>query len=133
MDELKKEFSNGEITIVFQPRKCYHSERCIKGLPEVFNVENTPWIDVSGAASDKIVSQVKKCPSGALTYYLNSEVEGDKVCATVEVLEDGPYLVKGCIKMEDLQGKVSIKKGPFALCRCGKSGNKPYCDSSHRE
>jgi len=133
MEEIKKTYTNGEVSIVFQPKRCYHSERCIKGLPEVFNVQNSPWIDTSGAESSRIINQVKKCPSGALTYYLNEEVEGETISASIEVLDNGPYLIKGSIKVEDLNGKVSIQKGPFALCRCGHSKNKPYCDSSHRK
>ena len=133
MEQIKKEFTNGEVTIVFVPKRCFHSERCIKGLPGVFNVENSPWIDANGAETSMIISQVKKCPSGALTYYLNQELEGEAISASIEVIEDGPYLIKGNIKIEDLNGKASIQKGPFALCRCGQSQNKPYCDSSHRK
>jgi len=133
MEPIKKEYTNGEVTIVFQPKKCYHSERCIKGLPEVFDAHKTPWINENGATSEKIIEQVKKCPSGALTYYLNEELQGDTISASIEVLENGPYLIKGKIKVEDLKGKVNIQKGPFALCRCGQSKSKPYCDSTHRK
>ena len=75
MDQIKKEFTNGEVTIVFIPKRCFHSERGRKGLPGVFNVENSPWIDANGAETSMIISQVKKCPSGALTYYLNQELQ----------------------------------------------------------
>jgi CDGSH-type Zn-finger protein len=52
---------------------------------------------------------------------------------TVEVLEDGPYLVRGPIELLDPEGNVvpSKKAGVVALCRCGGSTTKPFCDGTH--
>lgn len=63
-----KKYSNGEITVLWQPEKCYHAAECIKGAPEVFNVNRRPWIDINAAPTDKIAAVVERCPSGALTY-----------------------------------------------------------------
>lgn len=59
-------FSNDEITVTFEPRKCINAEKCAKDLSEVFRQTVIPWIDLDGAPSCKIIAQVKKCPSGAL-------------------------------------------------------------------
>ena len=67
----EKEYSNGEVTVVWKPELCIHSANCVKGLPEVFNTRNRPWIDPEKASSEAILNQVRKCPSGALTSYLN--------------------------------------------------------------
>ena len=60
-------YSNGEVTIVWQPGLCIHSGRCVRGLPEVFKPKEKPWITPEGSATEKIIAQVKKCPSGALS------------------------------------------------------------------
>ncbi|WP_228850647.1 (4Fe-4S)-binding protein [Aegicerativicinus sediminis] len=62
-----KEYSNGEITVVWKPEICIHSGICARGLPAVFQPKERPWIKTDSATSDEIVSQVKKCPSGALS------------------------------------------------------------------
>ena len=63
----KKKYTNGEITVVWEPGKCIHSANCVSGLNSVFNTKASPWINVQGADSDAIVAQVRKCPSGALS------------------------------------------------------------------
>ena len=71
--EKKIKYTNGEITVVWKPEFCQHSTRCFTQLPEVFNPRIRKWVDPNGAPSEKIIAQVKKCPSGALTFFLNSE------------------------------------------------------------
>jgi uncharacterized Fe-S cluster protein YjdI len=70
-----KEYTNSEVTIVWKPESCQHSKLCWKGLIEVFNPKNRPWINAEGASTEQIIEQVKKCPSGALSYYLNKDKE----------------------------------------------------------
>ena len=66
-----KEYSNGEVTITWEPEKCIHSGVCVKGLGDVFQPKEKPWITPENSTTEKIISTVDKCPSGALTYYLN--------------------------------------------------------------
>lgn len=68
-----KEYSNGEVTVVWQAHKCIHSANCVKGLPQVFNSKAKPWINVEGADTQMLVNQVEKCPSGALSYYYDKK------------------------------------------------------------
>lgn len=70
--ETQKEYTNGEVTIVWKPEKCTHSGNCVKGLPEVFQPLKKPWIRPESAKTEAIIEQVKKCPSGALTTYMNA-------------------------------------------------------------
>ncbi len=49
--------------------------------------------------------------------------------------ENGPYVIQGAIKVIDAQGgefAIPPGKDTVALCRCGHSKNKPFCDGSHR-
>ena len=68
-------FSNNDITVTFEPCVCIHAERCAKELSEVFRNSVIPWIDLDGASTEKIIKQIKKCPSGALKYYRNKAKE----------------------------------------------------------
>jgi len=74
MSQQTHKYSNGEITVVWKPGICQHSTICWKGLIEVFDPRNRPWIKMDGATTERIIEQVKKCPSGALSYFL----KGDK-------------------------------------------------------
>jgi uncharacterized Fe-S cluster protein YjdI len=71
MSEKIHHYSNGEITVVWKPGVCIHSAICFRGLSEVFNPGRGPWIDVSKADTQRIIDQVKKCPSGALSILSN--------------------------------------------------------------
>lgn len=61
-------YSNSDITVNWKPELCIHSAICARGLPAVFDPRRRPWIDMSQATTLQIVDQVKKCPSGALSY-----------------------------------------------------------------
>ncbi len=64
---LTKEYTNGEITVVWQSGKCTHSANCVRNLPQVFQPKDTPWVKMDNASSAEIVATVNKCPSGALS------------------------------------------------------------------
>ncbi len=72
---MEKQYTNGEVTIVWKPDLCIHSANCIRGLPDVFNNRARPWITPEGASTEQIIEQVKRCPSGALSYLMNAEKE----------------------------------------------------------
>ena len=56
-----------------KPELCIHSGRCVRGLPEVFKPKEKPWITPEGSTTEKIIAQVKRCPSGALSYFMNDD------------------------------------------------------------
>ena len=60
-------YTKGTLQIRWQSDLCTHCETCWRGLPEVFEPEARPWVNLEGAASPDIVDQVVKCPSGALS------------------------------------------------------------------
>lgn len=66
-DNITKEYTNGEVTIVWQSGKCIHSGNCVKNLSAVFKPKEKPWIQMENSNSNEIVNAVHKCPSGALT------------------------------------------------------------------
>ncbi len=53
---------------------------------------------------------------------------------TITARENGPYLIAGQAEYTDAQGNVHKSEGKMiALCRCGQSSNKPFCDGSHKQ
>jgi uncharacterized Fe-S cluster protein YjdI len=80
LKHLTKTYSNGEITVVWKPGTCTHSTICWKeatGLPAVFNPKEKPWIKIDASNSQRIMEQVSKCPSGALSYFMNGEINNE--------------------------------------------------------
>lgn len=71
--ETTKEYTNNEVTIVWKPQLCTHSANCARGLPKVFQPKEKPWIKPEAASTQNLIDQVLKCPSGALTTYLNTK------------------------------------------------------------
>jgi uncharacterized Fe-S cluster protein YjdI len=69
--ELKKEYTNGEITITWKPGTCIHAGECVKNLPKVYKPNENPWIKMENATTEELKNQINKCPSGALSYYEN--------------------------------------------------------------
>lgn len=133
-EEITKEYSNGEVTVVWKPGQCIHSKICWTGLIDVFDPRKRPWVNIAGGDSNTIMAQVDKCPSGALSYYLNEkqkEEQNVQVDTIVEVMKSGPLLVYGNITIKDKEGNETQKNRVTALCRCGASSNKPYCDGTH--
>lgn len=130
---LEKKYSNGEVTIVWKPEMCIHSALCVNGLPGVFDTGKKPWINAEGASTQAIIDQVSKCPSGALSYFMDGEEEKEKIQmdTKVQVMENGPLLVSGTLEVTHKDGSSEMKNKTTAFCRCGASANKPYCDGSH--
>ncbi len=134
MNDVIKEYSNDDITVVWQPGKCSHSTVCAKTLDDVFNPNARPWVNMQGSDSESIISTVRQCPSGALS------IKGDEITTpaatkvmenvTIKVLENGPLLVKGDVSLS-MTDKAEQQAINPALCRCGASENKPFCDGSH--
>jgi hypothetical protein len=107
---------------------------CVNGLPRVFDKDARPWINVHGASADEIAAAVDRCPSGALR---TRRAGVAPVVAPMEITEvspvpNGPLLVKGRVRIVDAGGNVVADVERAALCRCGGSKNKPFCDGTHK-
>lgn len=136
MEQIKKKYTNGEVTVTWEPHLCNHAAICFRSLPTVFKPGYRPWIDMSGASTEEIIKTVKRCPTKALTYELNSNMEENNTkqsTTKVTILKDGPYLIDGEFMVFDNDGNEIICDDGAALCRCGASKNKPFCDGAHND
>ena len=135
MAEKIKEYESEDLTVIWKPEKCIHSEICYKGLSDVFDPKERPWVNVNGAPDATIKAQIDKCPSGALSYRLKKDsMNTDDITdeQIVEVTKGGPLMVYGNIRVKHHDGSETSKHRVTAFCRCGASSNKPYCDGSHK-
>ena len=67
-DMIRIEYTYGESVVVWQPHLCIHAGVCVKTLPEVYRPSERPGVKLENSTTDKIIAQVEKCPSGALSY-----------------------------------------------------------------
>lgn len=132
-NQIRKEYSNGDLTVIWKPSLCIHAKECVHRLPEVYDPDKRPWITPENASAEALKKQIDACPSGALSYPTQDEpkTEANTMETKVEVLENGPLLVHGNIAVTDAKGNSEQKKRSTAFCRCGASQNKPYCDGGH--
>lgn len=68
MEKDRNKYENTELTVRFDPIKCIHAQNCANGLSEVFSTSIIPWINLEASSNKNIISQIKKCPSGALSF-----------------------------------------------------------------
>lgn len=132
---MKKEYSKGDLTVVWKPDLCIHAGECVKRLPKVYKPKEKPWINLENANNEALIRQINSCPSGALTYNLNDEKikELDQESVKATVFENGPLVIKGTISITGRDGKEEVRQKSTAFCRCGASENKPYCDGAHKK
>lgn len=124
-----KEYEKGGVTVVWKSDLCIHSEKCFRGLPGVFNPKERPWINMEGASVEDIVNQVGRCPSGALS--IKQPERDSEEYQRVEVTPAGPLIIRGKVVVCKVDGEEEVRE-QVALCRCGGSSNKPFCDGTHK-
>jgi CDGSH-type Zn-finger protein len=103
-------------------------------LPQVFVPEARPWVVVDAADADAVAAAIESCPTGALHHRrldggLQEQTPAE---TTVEPRPNGPLFVRGAVRIVDPEGRLIREDTRVALCRCGASENKPFCDGSHR-
>jgi uncharacterized Fe-S cluster protein YjdI len=130
----RRVYGNDAIEVIWEPRFCIHSRKCVRELGQVFDPSARPWINVDGADPDAIAQTVLDCPTGALHFRRldggAQEEPGEET--SVEPMPDGPLFVRGRLRIVDADGNLVREDTRLALCRCGASENKPFCDGSHR-
>lgn len=130
-------YRTDEITVTFDPNRCIHSAVCLQALPAVFDVRRSRWVAPEAAEPAQVAAAVDRCPSGALQVALrpaavtiedNPEVDLD---TSIRASRNGPLLVQGDFKLLDEDGAPIDGAARIALCRCGGTGNQPFCDGTH--
>ncbi len=132
---MRKTYASKDIAVSYDARRCIHAARCIAGAPETFDKNARPWIQPGKSTADELARVVAECPTGALRYERLDGGPTEAVPANIALTfeKDGPIYVRGPMPLSDAAGNPYEDAGArYALCRCGGSGEKPFCDGTHR-
>ncbi len=132
MERKIRHYEADGIVVEYEAKRCIHAAECVRGLPAVFDPEARPWIQPAKATADATAEVIRHCPTGALSYRRTDGGEEEQPASenTVRVAPDGPLYLAGRIRIHLPDGEV-IDETRVALCRCGDSENKPFCDNGH--
>ncbi|MEE9427686.1 MAG: CDGSH iron-sulfur domain-containing protein [Paracoccaceae bacterium] len=122
-------YEGAEISITYNPRLCSHAAECARVAGNIFDSTKKPWVQLDNGTVDQVKAVVAACPSGAFALANGDHLLPER--AEIEIEKDGPYWVTGP-KIECQDAGEGASDGKYVLCRCGLSGNKPYCDGSHK-
>lgn len=133
MSDKGRKYSTQQIVVYYQPRLCIHAAECARGLPEVFRPQEKPWVQPEHSSPEAIAEVVARCPSGALQFERLDGGASEAIPGSLSItlVPNGPAYMRGPISLKDDQGLVLYQGTRLALCRCGQSHNKPFCDNSH--
>lgn len=126
-------YRGNSIDVQWDSRLCIHIGECGNAEGELFIGGRDPWCQPDLLSDEEVKEIITRCPSGALTYKdkANGDEERPAQCNTVQVVYKGPLYVKGELHIENAPQGMPGVSFRAALCRCGQSGNKPFCDNSH--
>ncbi len=132
-DSKLHRYASAHAVVTWDAARCIHAAECVRGLPEAFDPHAKPWIRPDAADAASLAEVVNRCPSGALAM---QHADGTSALVppplnTGQVTADGPNYLRGNLTLR--QGDAVVEDTRIALCRCGASQNKPYCDGSHRK
>lgn len=130
---VERVYENDRIRVTWEPRLCIHVGECFRTSPSVFQPRERPWVKIDAAEPDEIAETVTRCPTGALGV---QRLDGGDVPEVpdppeIEVDPEGTLFVRGHIRVTRPDGEVLREDTRVALCRCGHSKNKPFCDGTH--
>ncbi|MCA9972996.1 MAG: CDGSH iron-sulfur domain-containing protein [Anaerolineales bacterium] len=117
---------------VCRAARCIHAAECVSRLTAVFDTAKRPWIQPGSAPADAVAEVVAHCPTGALQYQRKDGGTAETAADSSHVVltPNGPLYVRGDVHIQTADGATQ-QETRAALCRCGQSANKPFCDNAH--
>ncbi len=122
-----------DIGVTWDERLCIHIGECGKSEGDLFIGGRNPWCQPDQTSVENTIDVVERCPSGALVSECKNSDQSEAASGenTVHLIYNGPLYVKGELAINDIPDDMPGTKFRAALCRCGESKNKPFCDNSH--
>jgi uncharacterized Fe-S cluster protein YjdI/CDGSH-type Zn-finger protein len=137
MSDTKKtyKYSGEKVEATWDERLCIHVQECTRAKGELFKSGRDPWGDPDRGEPDYVAKVVRRCPTGALTYTRKDGGAGESAPAanTVVVANNGPLYAAGDLQVDGAENDMPGVRYRVALCRCGDSKNKPFCDGAHAD
>ena len=129
--DRRESFPGGGLTLTDDEGLCSHAGYCRDHLSNAWERMDTIEDPEVRAKEESIVF---RCPSGRLVLL---DEHGEAIEAafapSVVVEQNGPYVIRGGVRVESADGRVWETRNRMTLCRCGQSSNKPFCDATHDE
>lgn len=136
MDDKKVfTYKGKDVDVDWDGRICIHMGECGFAKGDLFVGGRDPWCQPDLTSVDDVIDVVKRCPTGALVYKVKDGGASEEADTenTIMVTYNGPYFIRGDIELTDAPESMEGISYRVALCRCGLSANKPFCDNSHLE
>lgn len=132
-DKKSFDYPGDRATVTWNGPLCIHIGECGRARGDLFVAGRKPWCQPDVSSDDEVEDVVLRCPTGALsaTFADGSRPEKPSLINTIHVSYNGPLFVRGELDIDDAPGDVPGLAFRAALCRCGESANKPFCDNSH--
>ncbi len=129
------EYKGTSETVSWDRRLCIHVGECGRAKGDLFENGRDPWCNPDLANREDTEAVIARCPTGALAVHNESGLLVEPVPAenTVTVSNDGPLYAHGDLDVDGAAPDMHSVSRRAALCRCGASKNKPFCDNSHRD
>ena len=128
------EYPGKEARVSWHGKLCIHVGECGRAQGELFVGGRKPWCDPDTAANEEVKEVVARCPTGALSAEFDGESGWQEAADernSVHVAYNGPLFVRGDLEIDGAPDNAPGARFRAALCRCGASKNKPFCDNSH--
>jgi len=128
-------YDGAQADVHWDGRLCIHIGECGRAHNELFVGGQQPWCQPDQVSPDEVADVVKRCPTGALSYERKDGGAAEAADAenVVSVMYNGPLYVRGDLQVDGAAEDMSGVGFRAALCRCGQSKNKPFCDNSHED
>ena len=135
MADKKFDYPGKSATVTWNGALCIHIGECGRAKGELFVTGRKPWCQPDMTTDEDVREVIKRCPSGALSaeFADGSPTEEAPDSNSVQVSYNGPLFVNGDLDIDGASDESPSLRYRAALCRCGQSQNKPYCDNSHDE
>ena len=133
MSDKLHAFEGRDLRVTWSKARCIHAAECVRGLPAVFEPGRRPWITPDAEAADRITAIVMRCPTGALHFERMDGGAAEPVPETNSIVpsRNGPLFLRGDLEIVAADDTVLLRDTRVALCRCGRSGHRPFCDNRH--
>ena len=128
-------YEGKDVDVQWNGRLCIHIGECGSAKGDLFVGGRQPWCQPDLSSNEEVEEVVLRCPTGALTWEHKDGVGpelADQV-NTIHVVYNGPLFARGDLEIHGVPDNAPGLRYRAALCRCGASKNKPFCDNSHEE
>lgn len=132
-DKKVFKYDGTQLEVSWDSRLCIHVGECTRAKGELFVSGRDPWGQPDLGEAEYVAAVCRRCPTGALTYKRKDGGSAEAVPAanSVTVANNGPLYFEGNLQIDGAADDMAGIQYRAALCRCGDSSNKPFCDNTH--